>query len=226
MDQSLHGERRILNHVLEHSGDQPSHTTGFTPVVAKGKLIEIGLKMLGGDCTVVGAEPAALEMGDGPVAALQRIGLTPLWRALHRHRVGTYPPDCGRCSWPSRHWSAPPARRCTAPQSSAGWAHRCWMHAPGAPGRRAQRRPPSLFPGASPPRLGVRPAQSPHRFVPSQKAACVSDRSWLSAAYATSSKPSRRSPAPSRVAGPPPRCRSDARTPRETKAATVCGSSP
>jgi hypothetical protein len=83
----------------------PADAVGPAQVVSEGVLVEVGLEVLGADCTSVGAQKPALEQRDRPVATLDGVVLAPLGLSALSPR-GAASPGCRRRSWQAR----PPSR--------------------------------------------------------------------------------------------------------------------
>jgi hypothetical protein len=73
--------------MLDDVAGDPSDTGGLAGVVAEGKLIEIGPKVLLAHGGGVRAEKPAFQQRDCPVAGLQGIVLAPLRLGLQDHVV-------------------------------------------------------------------------------------------------------------------------------------------
>ena len=56
MSELAHGERSAREHVLKTACDETADALGFSAIMAKGMLVEVGLQMLVADAAVMGAE--------------------------------------------------------------------------------------------------------------------------------------------------------------------------
>ncbi len=87
MDELAHRPGRRGDEILERPGDEPADAVGLAPVVAEGEFVEIGLRVLIGDCPMVRAQPPALEVGNRPVTLLLGILERFVGLRLHGHGV-------------------------------------------------------------------------------------------------------------------------------------------
>ena len=75
VDDLAHGDGAKSDEVFNGSGDESSDSLSFASVMAEGEFVEVALEVFVADGAMMGAQPPAFEVGEGPVTNLHRVFL-------------------------------------------------------------------------------------------------------------------------------------------------------